>query len=155
MVTWTILNQEPPLGGRPNIKTRRPWHSQRSHLLIYSTYDFTLHLRVRDYTTWFWRWSWDGHWTLSFGLSQFHGCDSWLMWEVALTSFRMCEFLSVFCLLFYIGILHIPWWQFPCGAPISTDTRNMGHDFHSLDLLFLIHLLADRTKCFFVNPEDG
>ena len=24
-----------PLGGRPNTKTRRPWHSERSHLLIY------------------------------------------------------------------------------------------------------------------------
>ena len=27
---------------------------------------------------------WDGLWTLSFGLSQFHGHGSWLMSEVAL-----------------------------------------------------------------------
>jgi hypothetical protein len=56
----------------------RPWHSERSQPLIYSisscvrtrmnrnslkwhlverpvTYDFTLHLRVRDHTTWVWR----------------------------------------------------------------------------------------------------
>jgi len=28
--------------------------------------------------------SWDGLWTLSFGLSQFHGLDSWVVCEVAL-----------------------------------------------------------------------
>ena len=28
--------------------------------------------------------SWDGLWTLSFGLSQFHGHGSWLVCEVAL-----------------------------------------------------------------------
>jgi hypothetical protein len=27
---------------------------------------------------------WDGHWTLSFGLSQSHGHGSWLVCEVAL-----------------------------------------------------------------------
>jgi hypothetical protein len=30
--------------------------------------------------------SWDGLWTLSFGLSQFHGHGSWLVCEVALIS---------------------------------------------------------------------
>ena len=29
--------------------------------------------------------SWDGLWTLSFGLSQFHGHGSWLVCEVALS----------------------------------------------------------------------
>jgi hypothetical protein len=28
--------------------------------------------------------SWDGRWILSFGLSQFHGHGSWLVYEVAL-----------------------------------------------------------------------
>ena len=28
---------------------------------------------------------WDNLWTLSFGLSQFHGHDSWLVYEVALS----------------------------------------------------------------------
>ena len=60
-------------------QSRRPWHSERSQPLIYSilscvrthmnrnslkhhlvedpaTYDFKLHLRVRDRTTWFWKW---------------------------------------------------------------------------------------------------
>jgi hypothetical protein len=32
---------------------------------------------------------WDGLWTLSFGLSQFHGHSSWLMCEVALSYTRM------------------------------------------------------------------
>ena len=32
--------------------------------------------------------SWDGLWTLSFGLSQFHGHSSWLMCEVALSTRR-------------------------------------------------------------------
>src|ERR1700737_4372911 len=31
---------------------------------------------------------WDGLWTLSFGLSQFHGHGSWLMCEVALSLFH-------------------------------------------------------------------
>ena len=31
-----------------------------------------------------WEVSWDGLWTLSFGLSQFHGHGSWLVCEVAL-----------------------------------------------------------------------
>ena len=40
--------------------------------------DFSLHLRVRDYTTWFWRCV-----GTAFGLSQFHGHCSWLVCEVA------------------------------------------------------------------------
>ena len=66
--------QRPVLGGRPNTKTGRPWHSECSQPLSYSilscvmtcmnenslnkhyvedpvTNDFTLHLRVRDHTT--------------------------------------------------------------------------------------------------------
>ena len=84
VVIWGWINmrnldlQKPPLGGRPNTKTKRPWHSQCSQPLIYFilicvrtcmnkksleehviedpvTYGFTLHLRVHDHTTWFWR----------------------------------------------------------------------------------------------------
>ena len=33
---------------------------------------------------------WDGLWTLSFGLSQFHGHGSWLVCEVALTDSKLC-----------------------------------------------------------------
>ena len=54
------------------------WLRARSHM------NFTLHSRVRDHTTWFWRVCWDGLWTLSFGLTQFHGHGSWLVWKVAL-----------------------------------------------------------------------
>jgi hypothetical protein len=28
--------QKPPLGGGPNTKSGRPWHSERSQLLVYS-----------------------------------------------------------------------------------------------------------------------
>ena len=35
--------------------------------------------------------SWDGLWTLSFGLSQFHGHGSWLVCEVALSIFFYLE----------------------------------------------------------------
>ena len=45
------------------------------------TYDFTLHLRVRDHASMILEVAWDGLWTLSFGLSQFHGHDSWLVRE--------------------------------------------------------------------------
>ena len=70
--------QKPPLGGRPNTKSgdhdtqnahncwfillyhaRRPawieihWNSIWSRV---RSYDFTLHLRVRDHTTWVWGW---------------------------------------------------------------------------------------------------
>ena len=77
MVTWTILKTL-VLGVRPHTKPGKPWHSECSCPLIYSilscattrmnrnsskqqlvegpsTYDFTLHLRVRDHTPWFWR----------------------------------------------------------------------------------------------------
>ena len=48
--------------------------------------DFTLHLRVRDHTSYAsWVVLWDGLWTLSLGLSQFHGHSSWLVCEVALS----------------------------------------------------------------------
>ena len=43
----------------------------------------SLHLRVRDHTTWCSRCS-GQHWTLCFGLSQCNGHDSWLVCEVAI-----------------------------------------------------------------------
>ena len=100
-------SQKPPLGDRPNTKSEDHGtpnaHNRRFTLFHHArqpawiknslkynhlvegpiTYDFTLHLRVRDHTTWFWTWSSDGLWTLSFGLSQFHGHGSWLVCEVA------------------------------------------------------------------------
>ena len=48
------------------------------------TYDFTLPLRARDHTTWFWRCVGTAFGTLSSGLSQFHGHGSWLVCEVVL-----------------------------------------------------------------------
>jgi hypothetical protein len=72
--------QKQPLGDRPNKKTGRPWYvlwtfttidlsyllscvrtrmnrdSLEYHLVEgMVTYDFTLHLRICDHTTWFWR----------------------------------------------------------------------------------------------------
>ena len=48
------------------------------------TYDFTLHLKIRDHTTWFWGCVGTTPWTLSFGLSQFHGHSFWLVCESGL-----------------------------------------------------------------------
>ena len=87
--------QKPPLGGRPNTKRRDPgpdtWievHWNKKYLVEGAvTYDFALHLRIRDHTTWFWRCVGTALWTLSFRLSQFHGHGSWLVCEVALTHF--------------------------------------------------------------------
>jgi hypothetical protein len=74
------LFQKPPLGGRPNTKPPGEHDTPNAHnrwfILFYRvgrdphektfiglalvegpvTYDFTLHLRVRDHTAWFWRW---------------------------------------------------------------------------------------------------
>ena len=58
------------------------WLRAQSHI-----YGFTVDLRVRDHTTWFWRWLGTaafGH-SLSFGLSQFHGHGCWLVCEGGLT----------------------------------------------------------------------
>ena len=101
-------SQKPPLGGRintklgdhgtPNAHNRwfilflswvRTWMNRNSlqyHLVEgLVTYDFTLHSRVRDHTTWFWRCVRMAieH---SFGLSQFQGHNSWLACGVALSN---------------------------------------------------------------------
>jgi hypothetical protein len=102
-VSWFLgLFSKLPLGGR------RPWHSECSQPLVYfillcvrthKNRKFTNtrfgcglgHIRLHTtlegpaphYTVL--ETSWDGLWTLSFGLSQFHGHGSWLMCEVALT----------------------------------------------------------------------
>ena len=52
---------------------------------------------------------WDGLWTLSFGLSQFRGHDSWLMCEVALIPFKYASleaevYLFMRCYLKSAGI---------------------------------------------------
>ena len=45
---------------------------------------------------------WDGLWTLSFGLSQFHGDGSWLMCEVTLgTGDSVLEIVISGSMLFY------------------------------------------------------
>ena len=48
-------------------------------------YDFTLHFDGSRLNYMVLEVSWDSLWTLSFGLSQFHGHGSWLACEVALT----------------------------------------------------------------------
>ena len=70
-------------------------------------------LRARshiDLTRWYWGECWDGLWTLSLGLSQFHGHGSWLMCKVALkTSYPLflidamkCNFWDCFQVEIYI-----------------------------------------------------
>ena len=61
------------------------WNSLKNHIVEGPvTYGFRLHLRVRDATTWLWRYVGTAFGHFSFGLSQFHGHSSWLVCEVAL-----------------------------------------------------------------------
>jgi hypothetical protein len=101
--------QEPCLGSRPNTKPRdhdipnahnhwytlfnQVWgptwielHWNNIQLRAPVTYDFKLHWRIRDHTTWFWRVCSGGLWALFFRLSQSHGPGSWLVCDVALIS---------------------------------------------------------------------
>ena len=101
--------QKPPLGGRlytkPGehgtlnalnrwfnyfilscVKTCMNRHTLKKHLVEgLVTYDFTLHLRVRDRTTWFWRCVGMALGRFLLGLSLFHGHASWLVCEMAFT----------------------------------------------------------------------
>ena len=105
MVTWDY-SQKRLLGGRPTTKPRdhdTPNAHNHWFLLLYHawgpawtkihrnnirsvegpvTHDFTLHLTVPYYTTWFRRCVRDDLWTLSFRSPQFHGHGSWLVCEL-------------------------------------------------------------------------
>ena len=128
--------QKPPLGGRPSTKNGgRPWHFDCSQLLSYSilscrrtcmnrnplnqhlVHDFTVHLRVRDRTTWILEVYWDNLYSLPFGLSQSHGRGSWLVCEVTLTTEKFQAWVGKMawppCLL---GEL--------CGHQVSWTTSN-------------------------------
>ena len=54
------------------------------------TYNFTLHLRMRDHNYMRSAVCWDGLWTLSLGFSHFHGHGSRLVWEVAPKKQNVC-----------------------------------------------------------------
>ena len=100
--------QKPPLGGRPNTKPGdhgTPNAHNRWFILFYHVWGpawIEIHwnsiwLRVRSHMTSHYTWGsvttlhdfgggcWDNLWTLSFGLSQFHGHSSWFICEVALS----------------------------------------------------------------------
>jgi hypothetical protein len=114
VIKWIIFHghldyfQKPPLGGRPNRKTGRRWHSECSQplielILFYHVWGpawIEIHwnsiicLKARSHVTSHHTWEpvttrhdfvvfWDVLWTISFGLLQFHGHGSWLMCEVA------------------------------------------------------------------------
>jgi hypothetical protein len=100
-------SQKPPLGNRPNTKPGDHGtpnaHDHWFILFLSCVRDPTwiefhwnnIWLRTRSRRTSHYTWGswpnhmmlevcWDGLWTLSFGISQFHGHGSWLMCEVAL-----------------------------------------------------------------------
>ena len=109
--------QKPSLGGRPNTNPGdhgTPNAHNHSFILFYHVWRPTWTIvhwnnigwgpgHIRLHTTLESPWPhymilgvcWGGLWTLSFGLSQFHGHGSWLVWEVAL-SFLACP-LECFC----------------------------------------------------------
>ena len=95
--------QEPPLESRPNTKLGdhgTPNTHNRWLVIFYHVWGPTwikihsnsIWLRTRSWITSRYTWEsltymilevcWDGLWTLSFGLSQFHGHDSWLLAHV-------------------------------------------------------------------------
>jgi hypothetical protein len=101
--------QKPSLGGRPNTKPRdhgTPNTHNCWFILLYHAWGsawIEIHwnsvwLRAWSHTTshytwgsvrnitWFWRCVGTAFWTLSFGLSQFHGHGSWLVCEVVLST---------------------------------------------------------------------
>ena len=108
-VSWSLgLFQKPPLGGRLNTKPRDHGtpDAHESQPLVYSIKCENPHDqkpieitfgrgsgRIWLHTTLEGLWPqvhdfgvcWDGLWTLSCGLSQFHGYSSWLVCEVALS----------------------------------------------------------------------
>jgi hypothetical protein len=105
--------QKRPLGCRPNTKPGdhgTPNTHDRWFILLYNVWGPTwigihwnsIWLRVRSHMTSHYTWGpvttlhdlevfWDGLWSLSFGLSQFHGHFSCLMCEVALRNMRVCN----------------------------------------------------------------
>jgi hypothetical protein len=109
-VSWSFgLFQKPPLGGRPNTKLLGDHGTLNVHnrwfILFYHVWGpawtdihwNSIWLRAQSHMTSHYNalkgpWphymmlevAWDGLWTLSFGLSQLYGHDSWLVCEVAL-----------------------------------------------------------------------
>ena len=107
--------QKPPLGSRPNTKpgdrgtpnAHNCWfilvyhvwgptwveiHWTSIWLRVRSHMASTLHLKIREYNNYMiLKVCCDGLWTMSFGLSQFHGHGSWLVCEVALYSRLQCS----------------------------------------------------------------
>ena len=105
VVTWHVfLNHLLEVGLTRNQETTAPWTLTTVGLFYFITYEDMLEWKFIEMAvgwepghTWFHTtledpWpnhmilevSWDGLWTLSFGLSQFHGHGSWLVCEVAL-----------------------------------------------------------------------
>jgi len=102
-VTWIIF-YKPLLGGSPNTKLGTPNDTLNAHnrwfILVYHMWGPTWieiafgwglgHIWLHTTLEGLWPYymilevCWDGLWTLSFGLSQFHGHGSWLVCEVAL-----------------------------------------------------------------------
>jgi hypothetical protein len=77
---------------------------------------------------------WDGLWTLSFGLSQFHDHGSWFVCEVALSTLKMIfsvvTTLSCSTLIFYSLIINV---RHKCVATFPTATS-----FRLLSLLICL-----------------
>jgi hypothetical protein len=106
VVTWTMFKTASWREASHN--TRRPWHSPKPHNCCFITFYHVLRTlvnkkiierafgwepgHIRLHTTlegpgphyMMLEVKWDGLWTPSFGLSQFHGHGSWLVCEVAL-----------------------------------------------------------------------
>jgi hypothetical protein len=92
--------------------------------------------------------SWDGLWTLSFGLSQFHGHGSWLLCEVALSCIHVTSIqarLTFFPVIVSLGIdiVQIAYRPVTHESFRKYSIQNYpGKIFNSLTLAFSHRLLA-------------
>ena len=80
-----------------------------------------------------WEVSWDSCWTLSFGLPQFHGHDSWLMREVALSTYRWWslpkkEVVIMKNLMNQSCLSKTPWYTLDDTLSIATICCNSGRE---------------------------
>ena len=141
-IEWVMVHssldyfQKPPLGGRPNTKTgdhgTLKAHNRWS-ILFYHVWGCAWNeiqwnsIWLRSGPTWphitledpwphytILEVSWDGLWTLCFGLSQFHGHSYWLMCDVALTlCVCVCATLRSYAMQVPLPLeFNFYWWKF-------------------------------------------
>ena len=120
------------------------------------TYDFTIHLRAHDHTTWFWMClgTTFGHFL---GLSQFHGHGSWLVCEVALRTCTprdelvwrrrvQCNFSYFFSILNATKSLIVNTLAWSCAIPTHCTRANELICWPPQPPRWYVHLYMSQTS---------